>query len=55
MRKKGAKGDFSLDEIKLTHVMEDNISTIVLDSNLLLEECRESFRVPVVFLWVQVG
>ena len=54
MRKKG-KGAFSLDDIKLTHVMEDNISTIVLDSNLLLEECREGFRVPVVFLWVQVG
>lgn len=54
MRKRG-KGDFSLYDIKLTHIMEDNISTIVLDSDLLLEECREGFRVPVVFLWLQVG
>ena len=42
MRKRG-KGDFNLYDIKLTHVMEDNISTIVLDPDLLLEECREGF------------
>jgi hypothetical protein len=45
-------GDFRLYDIKLTHIMEDNISTIVLDPDLLLEECREGFRIPIVFLWL---
>jgi hypothetical protein len=40
---------------KLTHIMENNITTIVLDPDLLLEKCREGFRIPIVFLWLQVG